>query len=462
MTTGIMDEIEVQNIPVPSQIPTRLDLTQLPPQILRSGAVEALANQNEDLMARLGVAMRRAALLENRISELEQTQQALQHKVSLAQDEALVLQQKDRVLVERYSEHENNAREARDQLQLLETQFAELYVTSKDRTRVLTEQIENLGTRLERFLRYRRRIVKAARQTKLKLQNLQIRWHREEETSRELKNRLGEAATRIQNMAKQANQNQKQLVENYESSLKELRDQTQKLENENRAYAQKTDDYQALFEKTVAFENRLIHEQRQFSEYRQNSEKELALLQIEISDLRTQHKTSLIEVENLQKNYADVVAERQTLKEQNTKFIDQVETLQLLWQDSQTQIEKTNNKNAALQSLNQQLSTNLQQQRHEIAQLKAQLEAQSVSTSERMKEIKGQLQMMGRSAQLNFIEGDPATGSPEEATSSRVLSKIDTLIAEIQSGFKRQLPAGASEFVSSSADKRGNGETSAP
>ncbi|MGE0764816.1 MAG: hypothetical protein AB7N80_16200, partial [Bdellovibrionales bacterium] len=330
------------------------------------------------------------------------------------------------------------------------------------RTRVLTEQIENLGTRLERFLRYRRRIVKAARQTKLKLQNLQIRWHREEETSRELKNRLGEAATRIQNMAKQANQNQKQLVENYESSLKELRDQTQKLENENRAYAQKTDDYQALFEKTVAFENRLIHEQRQFSEYRQNSEKELALLQIEISDLRTQHKTSLIEVENLQKNYADVVAERQTLKEQNTKFIDQVETLQLLWQDSQTQIEKTNNKNAALQSLNQQLSTNLQQQRHEIAQLKAQLEAQSVSTSERMKEIKGQLQMMGRSAQLNFIEGDPATGSPEEATSSRVLSKIDTLIAEIQSGFKRQLPAGASEFVSSSADKRGNGETSAP
>lgn len=453
--TTMMEETQVQEIAIPSQIPNRIDLTQLPAQVLRSGAVEALANQNEDLMARLGVAQRRAALLENRIQELENEQVALRHQVSVAQDQALVLQEKDRLLTQKTSLHDNEVFETRQQLQLLETQFAELYATSKDRTRAMTNQIEALGQRIERFQRYRRRIRSVAERINAQGHSHMMKWRREEEVSRELKLRLGEAATRIQEMSKNFDANQKQLVESYESTLKNLKDQTQKLENENQAYAEKTKNYHQLFDQTVTLENQLIHEQRQFSEYRLQQEREIATLQIEVSDLRNEQKLRLIEVENLKKSGEEISLERDLLKDQNKKITDQVETLQLLWQDGQNQIEKLQSKNGALQNLNQQLSTNLQQQRHEIQQLRAELDSYHLSTSERMKEIKGQLQLMNplvtAPEKLSFIEDD----------SKGVLSRIDTLVAEIQSGFKRQLPEEAS-VSSSNIDKRGSGETPTP
>lgn len=457
MTTGIMDEIEVQQIPTPNQIPSRLDLTQLPAQVLRSAAVEALANQNEDLMARLNVAMKRSAQLENHISELQQERFELEHQLNSARDAALVLQEKDRRFSEVYGKFEAETQSSREQLQLLETQFSELFVTSQEQKRNSQEKIEKLSKEIQRYQRYHRRIQKATAKLKVRIETQSARLQQEEGQVRELRQHLAEAATRIQHLAKLNDQNQKQLVESYEKDLKDLRDQVSKLERENRAFSEKTQDYEALFEKSVALENRLIQEQRQFAEFRQCREKEIATLQVEVSDLRTQNKSNLIEIENLQCQFAEVSAESLTLKEKEARTTDQIETLQMLWQDSQTQIEKINVKNSALQNLNQQLSSTIQQQRHEINQLKGQIEAQNLNTTERIKEIKGQLQIMNKNSSLSFIE---------EQTPERVISRIDTLIAEIQSGYQRQTPSpveGVSfELKSSSIDNRGSGSTSAP
>ena len=61
MSQNFFEEAALMNIPTPNQIPVPLDLSELPDHILRSGAVEALTNQNEDLMARLSVVLRKTS-----------------------------------------------------------------------------------------------------------------------------------------------------------------------------------------------------------------------------------------------------------------------------------------------------------------------------------------------------------------------------------------------------------------
>ena len=67
----------LSHIPVPSQLPTALELDQLPDHVLRSGAVEALIQQNDDLMARLRVTLRRISVYEERLHRSESERQEI-------------------------------------------------------------------------------------------------------------------------------------------------------------------------------------------------------------------------------------------------------------------------------------------------------------------------------------------------------------------------------------------------
>lgn len=458
MTIGIMDESEAIKVPTPDQMPVRLDLSQLPSHVLRSGAVEALANQNEDLMARLGVALRRSATLENRISELEEEIGRYEIIISSREDESLVLIEKDRLLTDRAQALEISAKEKQEQIDLLELQFAELYSTSRERIRGLEDKSDSTVRHLGILFRYRRRMKRITQSFRTRIATLTAHWKKEEEISRELKQRLGEAGLRIQNQAKDAEFNQRQLVENYEASLKEIRSRAAQLERENSAYAEKTRAYDELYEAKVHLENRLVSEQRQFAEFRQSRDAEITQLQVDLSTLRGEHKSQILSLQQLSNEKQELESALENTRRELEKSRDQVETLQLLWKDTNDKVEKLTGKNEALQKLNQQLSSTIQNQRHEIQKLRSDLETQNYATAERIKEIKGQLQMMNTGSELNFIE-DQHAGNPDSPT--RILSKIDTLMAEIQSGFKRQTPERSGDS-SSAMESLGSGETSSP
>src|SRR4051812_21731739 len=68
---GMMDTQEYIPVPLPTQVPTPPNLSQLPSEVLHSGTVETLIAHNEDLIARLKVNLRRNALLEQQILGLE-------------------------------------------------------------------------------------------------------------------------------------------------------------------------------------------------------------------------------------------------------------------------------------------------------------------------------------------------------------------------------------------------------
>src|ERR1700761_7098993 len=86
-----MDEI-IEQIPLPNQLPKPPDLSRLPVEALRSSAVETLLGQNSDLMARLGVSLRKSGILETKLAELEKENLHLRHRYDAVKDQVLVVQ----------------------------------------------------------------------------------------------------------------------------------------------------------------------------------------------------------------------------------------------------------------------------------------------------------------------------------------------------------------------------------
>ncbi len=85
----------VGQIPLPDELPKRNDFSHLPKEILKSSTVENLISQNEDLMARLKVSLRRLSLLENENQRLIDDANKARIAQSSVADQVLVFKEKD-------------------------------------------------------------------------------------------------------------------------------------------------------------------------------------------------------------------------------------------------------------------------------------------------------------------------------------------------------------------------------
>ncbi|MBX7232661.1 MAG: hypothetical protein K1X29_11305, partial [Bdellovibrionales bacterium] len=327
------------NIPTPNQIPVPLDLSELPDHILRSGAVEALTNQNEDLMARLSVVLRKTSKLEDQIAELEKIIQIQTHKLSVGHDQLMIYQEKEKTVLEKNKKQEVHYLQLKEQIQLLEMQYAELFTTSKNRTQSLNQQLERVGRRLQRYIRYRARIKMGVKSLRKKIKLNQNEWNRLNNEHREMKLRLGDAIERIQYLSRTHENNQKQLVENYESSLKELQKKLDHKEKQCEVLEFKTQKQEELFEQNITLENRAILAERKLNELQESMDKELLNLQTQVVQYRGENKTQSIALESYRKNEEELKMNMEEKRQQILQFQDQTESLQLLWQDGQQQKE---------------------------------------------------------------------------------------------------------------------------
>ena len=82
------------------------------------------------------------------------------------------------------------------------------------------------------------------------------------------------------------------------------------------------------------------------------------------------------------------------LREDNQRLREQVESLQVLWAQKQKELDQVEEKNRALQKLNQSLSLNLNSQRKEISVLKLDMEKDGFSAQEKIKALLAEIQML--------------------------------------------------------------------
>lgn len=445
---GAIEEVKgkMSHVPLPNQLPSSPRSATFADQFKKSGAIDSLIQQNEDLMARLTVAIRRHSLLEEKVEKFETTLQQLREHNDILADQLLVYREKDRLQGDHRRASEKQIQELQEQVSLLEIQYAEFYASSREKQQQLTSNLDKASRILARYRTYRTRIQRLGRHKRsqirqqislLEKDNFQLSEKLQAESLmlQDVRKKLGEAVDHIQRQGTIAESNQRQLVNNYEDQLTHFQEQLKEGNNRIAQLESQLSDQEELFQNKVSLENELVAKTRSFSESQNHFESELSRIQTECSEFRREAKQNHLEVGRLNAELESHKLQNSQLSEKNKTLEDQVESLQCLWRDTHLKLEQQTEKYHSLQKLNQQLSTSLNEQRLEMALLKEQRDTSRFQTECKIKELEGQVKVLGSTHSAQDQDQSQPTEELDVQHRQILIQRIDDLISEIQSGF---------------------------
>ncbi|MCB0391093.1 MAG: hypothetical protein KDD58_07375 [Bdellovibrionales bacterium] len=510
-------------------MPTPNDFSQWPLEVARSKAVEALIQQNDDLMARLSVQLRRISALEDELTMSRQNGERITQQYENLKDQLLILKQKAQALANRKDNSEiivkaanDKVRHLEEELRISEIRYTELYQSYESKQEQLLKRIDQHARRVRRYVIYRERILKASNNLraqhlkqiedlkqrsltaehnlsqelrdlkeklttehqnefeKFKSENEKIQQklvkdklesennfldkinqledsnnsltkqlQHAENTLKELRVKLADSTEFIQNSTKSHKEQLDKLAADHqihihrinnenEKDVKELRSQQQekqeklvaeieKLQRENQKLFDKCIELEKVYEENVQLQNKIVFVERHRDEQKNKFHDEIELLQRNLSHYRADSKSKSSELETVKSHLSDTETINQQLKEDKLKLEDQVEGIQSLWRETQKEVETLKEKNASLQKLNQQLSATINQSRKDHRSLKEKFDNLQMQMTQKIKELR-------RNADTLSSIHDIEKGEDEEF-SPELSHKLETLIAEIQSGF---------------------------
>ncbi len=407
-----LEQDDVRNIPLPTVVPQKIDFQNLPSHILRSATVDSLLQQNEDLMLRLKVQLRRNSDLEEEVQTLKDNSSDIIYEVDRLRDELLIYREKDKLFSARNVTSQSEVEVLKNKIKFLETQYAELYSASKEKQHQLLSQTQNIS----RFKKYRKAIRHVAYELRARLQLSEAENQKQSQINRDLMSKLGEAGERIQYMNRQITEDRTQLVESYERQLSELNEELTSLRT---VHTQN----EALIEERIEWNNSRVRLERMVQSERENTQKQIRELQETLASYRIDSKERALKIVMLEKEKNELLEEKSHFTSEQQAMIEQVESLQVLWRDNQNQIEKMTSQIESLQKLNQQLSQQVNQFRKENMDIRNKTESSSFKDAERIRELSTQVQLMAAKKYKSLQEQES-------------LEKIEHLLTEIQSGFQ--------------------------
>ena len=349
-------EERIRRVPLPYELPQGLDFTGIPAAALKSSTIDSLISQNEDLMARLSVALRKINDLETSSGKAERDVTQLRQRFEALKEQYLVLREKDRISSTRGADLQRQNTLARERGEKLERQFASVFV-----------QGQAFQRRLQRLERYRARVTKAA-------VNLRAR---------------ARLATKLESDVQLAEREVRRLTGAYESRLVEALEQVARLDGKAR-------ERDRLFKDNVRLENELVHERRQGAAARHDQQTVIDRLsetteglRRELEQLTEESASERTELARVKTALPEIIAARDALTEQ-------VESLQSLWAQKQRDLDQAEEKIRNLQKLNQSLSVTLNEQRRELSDQRAVHEQHRFAADERAKTLRTEIELLRR------------------------------------------------------------------
>jgi chromosome segregation ATPase len=438
-------ELEVKKIKTPDQLPDPLNLNHLPEDISRSGVVESLINQNDDLMARLNVSLRRVALLEEKITDARNESAQYKAKYENVKDQMLVMREQSRLLSDRTRQMEERTRQAeerakkednglielKEQIQILEIRYAELYSTAEERRARLENELSLSQQVIRRYKKYRMNLRRATQIVREELRQLRGKKSHFEATIQDLRHNLSETTQYISSQAKDHKAQTQQLTQAFEAEIRGLKAEIEKLNENNLVLAARSTEMDRLFSDKVRLENELIIAERREEDFRLQSAAEISDLQKALARHRNDAKELALQLEAQTSTTQNLTESNAQLTDERKALTEQVETLQLLWRDQQNQIEKLTEQKTALQKLNQELSISINEYRREMRDIKEKLEAETMKFLAAEK---------NNQYQENIKKIITATGTQEsqikkvDPISPELLEKIDKVLTNLHVG----------------------------
>ncbi|MBK9322565.1 MAG: hypothetical protein IPM97_06365 [Bdellovibrionaceae bacterium] len=345
----------IENIPLPDELPPSFDYTKLPKEVLKSSSVENLISQNEDLMARLTVALRRLALLENENNKLSDEAQRARLSQSAVTDQILIFKEKDNLWKSKLFQAEKEK---------------EVHI---EKSRALQQRIEQLANENSRYHKYHDRVkahVKPyihqlkeySRSLEEKTQHLTHEKSKSEAQLSDLRHQILEVTKNSRAQIELRERQNQELVQHYEDQLQKQSEELQSLSNLNNELEFKTLRLNKSLEKQDELENKVIELTRSKEELKNRLEQEVVRLQEKSSDLHRANKRLEIELADLQVLTIDHEAQIKTLNKDRQTLTEQLDSLRYMWNAKSEEAEKLK---AAIQSL-ERLNVDLSQKVNEL------------------------------------------------------------------------------------------------
>lgn len=470
---------DFQSVPLPNQIPVPVPHTQ--PQVLaqtqqpifsptsfeiekpsfsfpenltpvensasKSRTVQTLISQNQDLMARLTVSLKRNIELEQKIESQEEIYHGIASQYDIIKDQAAVNQEKNKHL-----EFENQRLFSENSSS--EKRFAELYSAYQDKV----NYIQKISYRLHRYLQYRKRIKGYIRPmiTQLKAQIVDLKNQilvlneqgiKQLEYIGDLKEKYSNAIDRIQTINSQNEKTQMDLTQYHETRFQGISKELEALKIEAQAFRTQNADLkksvETLTENEASLSNKAIFFERKYTDLR-NEFETISQEFIQQKTADNTHLTTLeIQLREISTLFAKTSEQKTLLDKENQQMNDQLQSIQLIYQDNLSKIDELNRKNVAQDQINKDLSQSLLEARKKSEHLEQKLLAAE-------EEFKRKLQAF--QVRFNRVPAEPlsfAQTEPNQTGQKDLLNKIQSLLSEIQTGSGVEFSEGNSSKGSS-------------
>ncbi|MBX3041304.1 MAG: hypothetical protein KF789_11415 [Bdellovibrionaceae bacterium] len=351
------NEPSIRSVPLPNEIPAALDLRHLPKDVLKSSTVENLISQNEDLMARLKVALRRLSSMETENQVLAKNAEEAQRKASLSEDQSLVLKEKDRAWKLRLKDYETEREILAEKIRAF-TERQQEQENELSRHRKYHEKIRlQVKPHLMQLKEYSRKLEK-------QIEELVADQDKKAALIQDLRLQISEVTKNSRRQVELAEARVHELIESYESSLQQTTAELTKLKEQNEdleikaARLRRTEQVRDELENSVielrrskeAMAIRFESENRRLSESVESLSKENARFKVENEDMREKISGDFEKIKDLQK--------------QNLDLQSQLESLRYLWAARNEENEKLKLSLSSLERLNVDLSSKIQEMRN--------------------------------------------------------------------------------------------------
>lgn len=344
----------VESVPLPDQLPNPLKVGNLSPELLKSSTIESLISQNEDLMARLKVALRRLSAMELEQAKLTRMTEESQRKSTFAEDQLLVLKEKDKAWKARVREHEIEREVLAEKIRLFE------------------EKIQTQSIELGRFRKYHEKVKTQIKPHLIQLKeysrNLENQVHdltsdieRKTTLLVEVRGQMSELTKNSRRQVELAESRVHELIESYENSIQKLSEEIQKLKTQNEELETQAARLRRAEQHCDELQNELIELRRSKESQHLRFESETRRLSEALETTTKENARHKIQNEDMRQKIQEDFEKTKDLQKQNLDLQAQLEGLRYLWTSRNDENEKLKMSLESLERLNVDLSSKIQE-----------------------------------------------------------------------------------------------------
>lgn len=355
-STDLTDDfVEFKRQPLKTPQPQVVDFKHIPEDVRKSNTVETLISQNEDLMARLKITLRRMTMLEDENKALQKELSDLKLAHASTSDQMLVWKEKEKIWKERNAKAEQQLQEIRDR-------FPD-FLKMEAKIEKLTRYQERVKSTIKPYLQ---QLKDYASSLHLQIQGLNAELEMRDAQLANKDHEINSLKEKFQEQTRFYETSQNDLIASFENQKDFYQREINALSENLAASEEKAQRLGPALERQDELENLVIS-------LRRNKEETYAQVQSELEDLRATNselKASLIEknlrLEDLSKDLstqkahvADLTGKKQDLEEQLT-------SLRYMWSEQSQEKEKMQISISSLEKINLELSTKLSELRRKV------------------------------------------------------------------------------------------------